>query len=136
MNWYEQYKEDFGFKTNYQVKKMTGITASSLQRLDTSKDWNSVQFGTIRKLAKAAGKSLDEFYTYLAKYEEEKEMDKLTEIFNKYGINTDWLDELEETGKVNLGELDNLDIISDINNETEYTADYSNDFDGGVVIEK
>lgn len=65
MNWYEQYKNDFGFTSNYQVGKKAGITASSLQRLDTSKDWNNVQLGTIRKLATAADKTLDGFVQYL-----------------------------------------------------------------------
>ena len=65
MNWFEKYKEDFGFTSNYQVGKKTGITASSLQRLDTSKDWNNVQLGTIRKLAIAVAKNLDAFVNYL-----------------------------------------------------------------------
>lgn len=61
MNWFEQYKHDFGFKSNYQLSKKTGITASSFTRLNQSDDWNSVKFGTMILLAKAVNVTLDEF---------------------------------------------------------------------------
>jgi len=65
MNWFEQYKQDFGFKSNYQLSKKTGITASSFTRLNQSDDWNSVKFGTMILLAQAADLSLDGFVDYL-----------------------------------------------------------------------
>ncbi|MEB7516407.1 XRE family transcriptional regulator [Enterococcus hirae] len=46
MNWFDQYKKDFGFKSNYHVSKKTGITASSLTRLNNSDDWKNVKIGT------------------------------------------------------------------------------------------
>lgn len=134
MNWFEKYKEDFKFKSNYAVSKVSGITRSSLDSL--SKDADMVKWGTMGKLAKAAGMSLDDFDTYLKEQEEVIKMEKLSQIFVNYGLNVDWLDVLQEEGKVNLGNLEDLSIIDDVNNNTDYTAYFSNDFDGGVIIEK
>lgn len=67
MNWFEQFKKDFGFKSNYEISQKTGITASSLTRLNTSKDWESVKIGTMLKLALAVNMSLDQFVLYLKK---------------------------------------------------------------------
>ncbi|GCF92519.1 hypothetical protein NRIC_04100 [Enterococcus florum] len=69
MNWFDQYKIDFGFTSNYKVAKATKITPSSLTRLSNSKDWRNVKIGTVILLAKAAHKSLDDFVDYLAKQE-------------------------------------------------------------------
>ncbi|WP_321389032.1 hypothetical protein [uncultured Enterococcus sp.] len=136
MNWFEQYKKDFNFKTNYAVSKVTGVTRSSLDHLDKSTDWNNVQLGTVRKLAAVADKTLDKFVEYLEEQEEVSKMEKLERIFKKNGLNTDYLDILQEEGKVNLGSLDDLTIIDDVNNNTEYTAYFSDDYSGGVIIEK
>ncbi|STD24969.1 helix-turn-helix domain-containing protein [Enterococcus mundtii] len=65
MNWFDQYKQDFDFKSNYQLSKKTGITPSSFTRLNNSDDWRNVKFGTMILLAKAAELSLDEFVEYL-----------------------------------------------------------------------
>ncbi|HGF7174109.1 XRE family transcriptional regulator [Enterococcus hirae] len=65
MNWFDQYKKDFGFKSNYQISKKTGITASSLTRLNNSDNWKNVKIGTMILLAKAAELSLDEYVEYL-----------------------------------------------------------------------
>ncbi|MBP1046392.1 hypothetical protein I6N96_08850 [Enterococcus sp. BWM-S5] len=78
---------------------------------------------------------LDERENTLKNLSRKKVID-MKEIFEKYGINIDWLDVLEEEGKVNLGNLDDLSIIDEINDSTDYTAYFSNDFGGGVVIEK
>lgn len=61
---------------------------------------------------------------------------ELSNIFEKHGLNTDWLDILQEEGKVNLGDLDDLSVIDDVNKNTNYTAYLSHDFRGGVIIEK
>ncbi|MHC5215181.1 hypothetical protein ACYSNR_00830 [Enterococcus sp. LJL128] len=60
----------------------------------------------------------------------------MSKIFEKYGIMKDWLDVLKDERKINLGELDDLSIIDEINLQTVFTAYYSNDFSGGVIIEK
>ncbi|EMF0170035.1 XRE family transcriptional regulator [Enterococcus hirae] len=65
MNWFDQYKKDFGFKSNYQVSKKTGITASSLTRLNNSDDWKNVKIGTMLLLAEAVEKNLDGLVRYL-----------------------------------------------------------------------
>lgn len=65
MNWFDVYKNDFGFKSNYALSKNTGITRSSLDVLETSKDWHNVKIGTMILLARAANKSLDDFVEYL-----------------------------------------------------------------------
>lgn len=65
MNWFDQYKKDFGFTSNYKLAKATQITPSSLTRLNNSKDWENVKIGTMVRLARAADKSLDDFVEYL-----------------------------------------------------------------------
>lgn len=65
MNWFDQYKKDFGFTSNYKLAKATQITPSSLTRLNNSKDWENVKIGTMVRLAYAADRSLDDFVEYL-----------------------------------------------------------------------
>ncbi|MHC5217973.1 hypothetical protein ACYSNR_15035 [Enterococcus sp. LJL128] len=65
MNWFEQYKKDYCIKSNYEISKKAHITASSLQRLDNSNDFNNVKYGTIKKLATIAELTLNEFDEYL-----------------------------------------------------------------------
>ena len=65
MNWFDQYKKDFGSKSNYQVSKKTGIIASSLTRLNNSDDWKNVKIGTMLLLAEAVEKNLDGLVGYL-----------------------------------------------------------------------
>ena len=65
MNWFDKYKKDFEFKSNYALSKKTGITRSSLDVLDNSKDRRNVKFGTMILLAESADKSLDDFLKYL-----------------------------------------------------------------------
>ncbi len=66
MNWFEQFKKDFGFTSNYQISKKTGITASSLTRLNNSDDWKNVKIGTMILLANSVNLSLDDFVEYLS----------------------------------------------------------------------
>ncbi|MBF8808231.1 MAG: XRE family transcriptional regulator [Enterococcus lacertideformus] len=66
MNWFDQYKKDFGFESNYQISKKIGITASSLTRLNNSRDWKNVKIGTLILLAGAIDKNLDELVEYLS----------------------------------------------------------------------
>ena len=61
-------------------------------------------------------------------------VEKLHQVLNNFKISTDLL-EYPENGKVNLGEVEPLNkIIESINNQTAYTAFYSNDYDGGLII--
>lgn len=64
MNWFDIYKKDFGFLSNYKVAKATRITPSSLTRLSSSKDWKNVKIGTMILLAKAVNITLDELVDY------------------------------------------------------------------------
>ncbi|EGO8738176.1 TPA: XRE family transcriptional regulator [Enterococcus faecalis] len=66
MNWFEQFKKDFDFNSNYQISKKTGITASSLTRLNNSDDWKNVKVGTMILLANSVNLSLDDFVEYLS----------------------------------------------------------------------
>ncbi|MHC5249984.1 helix-turn-helix domain-containing protein [Enterococcus sp. LJL90] len=65
MAWFEQYKKSFGFESNYQLSKKTGITPSSLTRLNNSLDWKNVKVGTIIHLASAANYSVEELISWL-----------------------------------------------------------------------
>ncbi|EEU77135.1 predicted protein [Enterococcus faecalis E1Sol] len=67
MNWFEQFKKDFGFTSNYQISKKTGISPSSLTRLNNSDDWKNVKIGTMILLAVSVGKTLDQLVSYLYK---------------------------------------------------------------------
>ncbi|MDN6004960.1 MAG: helix-turn-helix transcriptional regulator [Enterococcus sp.] len=65
MNWFDLYKKDFGFTSNYKLAKATQITPSSLTRLNNSQDWENVKIGTMILLANAVNKTLDDFVEYL-----------------------------------------------------------------------
>lgn len=65
-------------------------------------------------------------------------MEQLEKIFKENGLDLALLDILEEKGKINLGEeLENEENIqNEINENTECAMYYTNDFEGGWIIEK
>ncbi|MGG5372876.1 XRE family transcriptional regulator [Enterococcus sp. AZ196] len=65
MKWFDMYKRDFGFTSNYKLAQATKIMPSSLTRLNNSNDWENVKIGTMIRLANAADKTLDDFVEYL-----------------------------------------------------------------------
>ncbi|EGO9015611.1 XRE family transcriptional regulator [Enterococcus faecalis] len=76
MNWFEQFKKDFGFTSNYQISKKTGITASSLTRLNNSDDWKNVKIGTMILLALSVDKTLDQLVSHLYKNDKKRDAEK------------------------------------------------------------
>lgn len=65
-------------------------------------------------------------------------MKQLEKIFKENGLDLGLLDILNEEGKINLGdELENEENMqNEINEKTDYTMYYTNDFQGGWIIEK
>lgn len=76
MNWFDQYKKDFNFQKNSEISKETGINESSLRRIQSSNNWRKVNFESMSKLAKAAGKTMDELEIYLVANEAIQKLDK------------------------------------------------------------
>ena len=76
INWFEQFKKDFGFTSNYQISKKTGITASSLTRLNNSDDWKNVKIGTMILLALSVDKTLDQLVSHLYKNDKKRDSEK------------------------------------------------------------
>lgn len=107
----------------YSIESETGISRMTLTNYRNGKaDFNNMTLKNAKKICDYA--------------KEIFKMEKLIEILTTAGMtNLGLLDILEEEGKLNIGDYDNLDFIDEINTKTDYTAYYSTDHDG-VMIEK